>query len=231
MPITQDRMLAVIAAAEDWQQATEHFVELIRRINGLRESGQRYQEDLAYLLGIRNAIELLTNASTTLNVLAQEKAHFKTVRARNIRHSRYMQRRRASQGFEQMTPEQIEQFARLTGKTPEHVLLEMPQAPIKTTGGGRAKNPPTPAIPESEEEIFRAPDGQGQAPIEQEVPTVPSPRLPPKANTSLGYNMYEDGDIEDEIEQARSAGKKINLFDETEMARINSDDKGPDGVQ
>lgn len=129
MPITQDRMLALIDAADDYKYALEGLVAQIEAIRAARASGQDYREPLAFLLQSPRIASMLHDPVATATTLATERAHFKAARGRNIRHAEYLRRKRTSDSAAIMTDEQAADYEALTGVKPGQPATQPPLRP------------------------------------------------------------------------------------------------------
>lgn len=172
MPITQDRMLDLIAAAEDYKQSCQSFVDAIVEINRLREAGYPYKDNLAALLSIRTADFFLRNAHKTIETIVSEREHFRARKGQNIRHANYLRRKRAEQVQGQLSPDQ---------------QLELE----KMTLTGRYA-PGTPGHASLLEQIAK---GQSDEQLTKTVPVSPSHR----PSTLPHYDRFADGDPEDQV--------------------------------
>ena len=98
MPITQQRLLAVLSAGEDFQQALAKASSIARRERDLalagRETEAQALANIALFLGDTSL--LLRDSAGSQSALAIERAHFSTSRIKdNEREAKRIARRRA----------------------------------------------------------------------------------------------------------------------------------------
>jgi hypothetical protein len=87
MPIRQDRMLALIRAARDYQQALATAIEMLH-------AAARDVPQLAYLEGTSDA-KLLQEPTISAVTIAREHEHFRHAKRRNNRNASYIAQKRA----------------------------------------------------------------------------------------------------------------------------------------
>lgn len=86
MPITQERMIALIHAAQDYQQALDNAIRsTIYELQALQEGRKTPAECVAYLGVVLNPAGLLRNRLTTEMTIALEAQHFTREFASNQR--------------------------------------------------------------------------------------------------------------------------------------------------
>lgn len=142
MPITQDRMLALIDAADDYRYALEGLIEQIETIRAAKAANQDYREAIAFLLQPPRIASMLHDPVRTATTLATERAHFKAAKNRNIRHADYLRRKRAGDSAAIMTDDQAAFYAELTGTAPPAQPIPQPrQAPLQHS----RQTPPKPS--------------------------------------------------------------------------------------
>lgn len=101
MPITEDRMLALLAAGEDLQQALEASEQSLRQVASEAEGGMLSAgEALAQALLLVGRARLRQPIESSL-VLAVERQHFQLVRGRNRAARRRMALKRGKARGEQ----------------------------------------------------------------------------------------------------------------------------------
>lgn len=114
MPITQHRMLSVIAAARDFEQnyngLTQAIVFAITRARAKPESA------LDELEGLQAAILSTTPKTRTAVTIAVEHEHFKKAYKINERNARIQANRRLLSGVEPMRKKTLEELVELTAK-------------------------------------------------------------------------------------------------------------------
>lgn len=95
MPITQDRMIAVLNAAQDYEQALQRAVALIRTHAQQAKDGViTWQEAMENTVMLVSAQALLTRTITTNKTLGAERQHFKAFARRNERSAKRMKEKR-----------------------------------------------------------------------------------------------------------------------------------------
>ena len=109
MPITQQRLLNLLAAAQDYQSAVFDACHIARRERDLALAGQQSAEaalsNIALFLGEPEG--LLRNAAGSATAIALERSHFTTSRVKdNERERARVARRRAAQQANQPTREE-----------------------------------------------------------------------------------------------------------------------------
>lgn len=103
MPITQPRMIALINAATDYQQAFDFFTTAVRDAAArCRESPDNAHGELANLALMADPKEMLKRAVESAVTIALEHRHFKTHGARNRAEAKRQARRRGAD--ERQTP-------------------------------------------------------------------------------------------------------------------------------
>jgi hypothetical protein len=99
MPITQDRVIAILNAAQDYEQALSRAVGLIRTHAQQAKDGViTWQEAMETTMMLVSAGALLTRSITTNKTLAAERQHFKDFARRNERSARRMAEKRSEFG-------------------------------------------------------------------------------------------------------------------------------------
>lgn len=95
MPITQDRMLTLLAAAQDYQQAWDRAAHFATKTEQAVE-GQYLSKEEAYhqlLMVLRTPMQLLHPVLTGA-AIEREREHFRLFKARNIRTAEKQRQRR-----------------------------------------------------------------------------------------------------------------------------------------
>jgi hypothetical protein len=78
MPITQERVIAILNAAQDYEEALSTALSLTAQFCHAAAKGEKtWQEALEQLRGLHNLRGLLTRPLTSAKTLAVERAHFK----------------------------------------------------------------------------------------------------------------------------------------------------------
>lgn len=86
MPITQDRMLELISAAQDYKQAFERLIDAIAVYSHDAESGKKTHETALQLIAVTaNASIMLRDVVTSSQTIIAETLHFKMNKKRNAR--------------------------------------------------------------------------------------------------------------------------------------------------
>lgn len=128
MPITQDRMLALLAAAQDYQQAwdrAEAFAQTVQR--SLDERRITTQEACAQLLLVLTSQMQLQRPTMTATTIAEERIHFRIFKQRNIRAA---ERQRLRRGGTQAHINSYLEADRAEVAAETEVTLEMPEYEI-----------------------------------------------------------------------------------------------------
>lgn len=95
MPITQDRMLALISAAQDFQQAWKRAQYQFNQITARFQAGELTLEEAWNETGLLMSSQLQLDAPIQSNVtIATEVKHFQHAKARNIKTARWQRERR-----------------------------------------------------------------------------------------------------------------------------------------
>lgn len=98
MGISQDRILALIAAGEDFRRAGEQLCENIQILVKLNDTGRLTAADIEMLRGLTSPLVLLAEPIDSPAILRAESDHFRLRAGRNARQKRYMAKRRANGG-------------------------------------------------------------------------------------------------------------------------------------
>lgn len=95
MPITQTRMIALIAAARDLEQAFDGMIMLVHTEFTLAQHGQKtWQEAAASISNMLRKETLLQRPAQTLQIIAVEDYHFKRTASANDIKAKSMARKR-----------------------------------------------------------------------------------------------------------------------------------------
>lgn len=125
MPITQNRMLALISAAQDFQQAWRKAQDQFDLITARNQAGEITLEDAWNETGLLMASQLQLEHPIQSNVtIATEVKHFQHARSRNIKTARWQrERRHGKQGHGQTQPPAQPQPAPLQVIDPDQDLV------------------------------------------------------------------------------------------------------------
>lgn len=115
MPITQDRMLALISAAADYQQALQRACKFVSDAQHSIRLGADPIETVEELAGLIKEAGLLRNPLKSHSTILLEEQHFKKEKHKNIRHKQRAQARREAEGI----------VSRQTAPMPKQVLDEI----------------------------------------------------------------------------------------------------------
>ena len=95
MPISQDRMIALISAAQDYQRAIDRMENILSQNLSRISRGELSTEDfLSNLPVLLSSSALLDNLPLSLKTIALEAAHFKRVQQRNLRSAHRQSKKR-----------------------------------------------------------------------------------------------------------------------------------------
>lgn len=130
MGISQDRILDLIAAADDYRKAAQQLCDNIQSLVRLAMTHRLNAADVTILSGLTSPEALLTQPVRSPATIERERDHFKLRAGRNARQKRYMAKRREG-GTRLTTEETNTQMAELLGITPDEAAARMERtAPV-----------------------------------------------------------------------------------------------------
>ncbi len=104
MPITQARMLSLLAAAEDYAQAMNRFARIANITKARVESGQISPESAFDLIAVESLQSLLEHPMESNTVIKMERFHFNKEAKRNARKAEKMAENRAAKRLNSPKP-------------------------------------------------------------------------------------------------------------------------------
>lgn len=132
MPITQDRVLALIDAADDYRNAAQLLCDHIQTLVHLAETHRLNAADVVILRGLIKPETVIKSMQSFLTI-ETERAHFRIRAGRNARQQRWLARRKA--GLTGTAVPQSEPTIELT----DEADLEMLAALMATPTDGRPR--------------------------------------------------------------------------------------------
>lgn len=179
MPITQPRMIALLNAAIDYQQAFDAAVGLLERELQRAISGQLTWEGAARNMELLVKHQgMLTHPIQSYSIIQVERAHWRSHARRNINAAQRQAQKRASQGggvkrpqrtgprtqFVELpaarstAPDSMERKGHLAGSIFDEVFQDEITNGIATAGRAEPKYAPDPSLEEDDE--WEAPKGE-----------------------------------------------------------------------
>lgn len=123
MAITQTRIISLINAGRDFQQALEKLISQIESLRSEVESGVTKPESALEILYLNAGPGLLINPAASKTTLLAEHKHFKANIRRNLRSKAKQEKKRRDQGI--LPRHQPDPFSPLN----EHIISQ-PQQPV-----------------------------------------------------------------------------------------------------
>lgn len=140
MPITQERMQALIIAGQDYQQALQRAIEMIQHSHRLVFEGANAEGEIARLAALIYETGLLKQPLSSHTTLATEARHFKKEAFRNAKRRDFLadQRRDKNVPRANTAPKTLEDKLEIKGQAKsqqtEQILSEAELADLLTLG-------------------------------------------------------------------------------------------------